>query len=55
MDSLQFGNSRMVHDTTTCSWPPYNIMIRAQQFARLRHGLRSINAARWQDSPDRIL
>jgi hypothetical protein len=39
MDSLQFGNSRMVNDTTTCSWQPYNIMIKAQQCTRLRYGL----------------
>jgi hypothetical protein len=30
MDSLQVGNSRILHDTTTSFWQPYNIVTNAQ-------------------------
>jgi len=34
MDSLQFGNSRILHDTTTSFGQPYNIVINAQSSIR---------------------
>jgi hypothetical protein len=36
-DSLQAGNSRVLHDTTTSSGEPYNIMINAR--SSVRHNL----------------
>jgi hypothetical protein len=34
MDSLQFGYSRMLHDTTTSFGQPYNIVTNAQPSTR---------------------
>jgi hypothetical protein len=34
MDSLQVGNSRILHDTTTSFWLPYNIVTNAQSSVR---------------------
>jgi hypothetical protein len=56
MDSLQIGNSRILHDTTTSFGQPYNIVTNAQLSGMAAYdAFGSLNVSQAADLPDKAM